>query len=293
MATAINVGKDVSIRRAAVPDAEACGSICYDAFADINKRHGFAPDFPNAEIATGLLSMIFSHPGFYAVVAESQGRVVGSNALDERSPIAGLGPITVDPALQNGGVGRALMEAVLQRYTDRGFQGVRLLQAAFHNRSLSLYTKLGFDPVEPMSVMNGTFERALPAGHRVRRLAESDSAACNALCVRVHGHDRAGELADAIAQGSALVVERDGRVTGYATSFGYFGHAVAEQNSDLQALIASAPEFVGPGIIVPTRNAELFRWCLERGLRVIHPMTLMAMGFYKQPSGAYLPSVLY
>jgi predicted N-acetyltransferase YhbS len=293
MATAINTGKKIAIRRATVDDATACGRICYEAFADINTRHGFAPDFPNAEIATGLLSMIFSHPGFYAVVAESNGEIVGSNALDERTTIAGLGPITVDPAVQNGGIGRALMEALLERYAARGFKGVRLLQAAFHNRSLSLYTKLGFDPVEPMSVMNGSFQRTVPAGHRVRGANETDITVCNALCRHVHGHDRAGELSDAVAQGSALVVERDGRITGYATSFGYFGHAAAEQNSDLQALIASAPEVIGPGIIVPTRNAELFRWCLERGLRVIHPMTLMVSGFYQQPAGAYLPSVLY
>ena len=293
MTTTVKAGKGIAIRRAAAGDAVACGRICYEAFADINNRHGFVPDFPNAEIATGLLSMIFSHPGFYAVVADSEEGVVGSNALDERSTIAGLGPITVDPAVQNGGIGRALMEAVLQRSADRRFKGVRLLQAAFHNRSLSLYTKLGFDPVEPMSVMNGTFERTMPAGHRVRRAAEADVTACNSLCMRVHGHDRSGELADAIAQGSALIVERDGRITGYATSFGYFGHAVAEQNSDLEALIVSAPEFIGPGIIVPTRNAELFRWCLERGLRVVHPMTLMVSGFYREPAGAYVPSVLY
>ncbi len=61
----------------------------------------------------------------------------------------------------------------------------------------------------------------------------------------------------------------------------------------MKALIASAEEVGGPGILVPLRNAELFRWCLENGLRVFQPMTLMTIGMYNEPRGAYLPSVLY
>ena len=82
--------------------------------------------------------MLLSHPGFYGVVAEADGRIVGSNCLDERSVIAGIGPITVDPLAQNRGAGRKLMQAVLDRCGERNAPGVRLVQMAFHNRSLSL-----------------------------------------------------------------------------------------------------------------------------------------------------------
>jgi hypothetical protein len=104
---------------------------------------------------------------------------------------------------------------------------------------------------------------------------------------------RAGELADAMKGGTAVVVERHERITGYATALAFFGHAVAETNLDLQALIASAETFAGPGIIVPTRNSDLFRYCLANGLRVVQPMTLMTSGLYNEPAGAYLPSVLF
>ncbi len=60
-----------------------------------------------------------------------------------------------------------------------------------------------------------------------------------------------------------------------------------------QALIASADTFLGPGILVPTRNAALFRWCLAQGLRVTQPMTLMSLGLYNNPAGAFLPSVSF
>ena len=83
------------------------------------------------------------------------------------------------------------------------------------------------------------------------------------------------------------MVERHGRITAYCSSLAFFGHAVAETNLDLQALIAAAEGFGGPGILVPTRNAELFRWCLANGLRVVEPMTLMTVGLYNEPAGAY------
>ena len=237
----------IAVRKARPEDAPACGRICYEAFTKISTAHGFPPDFPSVAVATGILSMMFVHPGFYCVVAESGGQILGSNCLDERSAIAGVGPITLDPEIQNKGVGRALMEAVLARSAERGVQGTRLLQAAFHNRSLSLYAKLGFDTREPISAMQGLPIKLATPGYSVRPARVSDLEECNRLCRAVHGHDRIGELRDAIQQGTAVVAERDGRIVAYATLIGFFGHMVGESNADVQALISNADAFAGPG----------------------------------------------
>lgn len=281
------------IRRATPADAEVCGRICFQAFSALANHHKFDQDFPNPEVPIGVLSMMFSHPGFFCVVAEQDGKVVGSNCLDERTPIAGVGPITIDPAAQNRAAGRQLMQAVMARAAERKSAGIRLVQAAYHNRSLSLYAKIGFVVREPLSCMQGAaIHKTLP-GYRVRSAQAEDLAACNDLCLRVHGHERGGELNDAIQQGSAVVAESEGRITAYASSVAFFGHAVGETNEDLKALISAATAFQGPGILVPTRNTGLFRWCLENGLRVVQPMTLMTIGLYNEPAGAYLPSVLF
>jgi len=89
------------------------------------------------------------------------------------------------------------------------------------------------------------------------------------------------------------VVEHGGRVTGYTTLIGFMGHAVGKSNEDLKALIGAADVFAGPGFLLPTRNSELFRWCLQQGLRVVQPMSLMSLGLYNQPSGVFLPSILF
>ncbi len=281
------------IRRASAADAEVCGRICFEAFTALASRHNFPPDFPAPEVAIAVLSAMFAHPGFYCVVAEQDRKILGSNCLDERTPIAGVGPITVDASVQNRAAGRALMQAALGRAAERKFAGVRLVQAAYHNRSLSLYAKLGFVVREPLSCMQGPAMKKMLPGYSVRTAVAGDLVACNELCLRVHGHDRGGEVQDAIQHGAATVAERDGRVTAYASSMAFSGHAVGETNEDLKALIAAAAAFQGPGILVPSRNAELFRWCLENGLRVVQPMTLMTMGLYNEPAGAYLPSILF
>lgn len=290
--TLISENPAVVIRRATPADAEVCGRICFDAFKKLANKHSFPPDFPGVEIPIHVLSMMFSHPSFFCIVAEQDGEIVGSNCLDERTPIAGLGPITIDPNSQNRSVGRQLMQAAMERATERKFAGVRLVQAAYHTRSLSLYAKLGFVVREPLACMQGSTKKTLP-GYSVRAAQPSDISACNDLCIRVHGHDRGGELKDAIQQGTAVVAESEGRVKAYASSIAFVGHAVGESNQDLQALISAASEFQGPGILVPTRNAALFRWCLANGLSVIQPMTLMTTGLYNEPAGAYLPSILY
>ena len=127
----------------------------------------------------------------------------------------------------------------------------------------------------------------------MRPAGEGDLEPAARLYERVHGFNRSGELSDGILQGTAVVVERHGQITGYASDLGLFRYAVGESNLDLQALIGAAETFTGTGILVPTRNAALFRWCLGNGLRVVYSMTLMTIGLYNEPSGAYLPSVLY
>ena len=283
---------NLTLRPATAADTEQCSRICYDAFKTLADAHNFPCDLPSPEVATEFLSLFLSHPGFYGVVAEVDGRIVGSNFLDERSSIAGLGPITIDPEVQNSSVGKQLMQHALDRVAEHGRPGVRLVQAAYHARSLCLYSKLGFEAREMLSNMQGPpLDIQLP-GHTVRAAAEDDLGACDELCRRVHGHDRSGEVADAINQGTATVVEHEGRLCGYATMVGFSGHAAAESNEALKALIGAAPEFAGPGFLLPTRNGELFRWCLEHGLRVVQQMTYMSLGQYDEPTAPYLPSIL-
>jgi GNAT superfamily N-acetyltransferase len=278
-------------------DVDEVARIVYEAFAGIHDHHRFARDFPTLDAAVELTTNFISHPSIYGVVAEIDGRVVGSNFLDERGPVRGVGPITVDPAAQGRGVGRELMQAVLDRGADA--LGVRLLQDSFNTGSLSLYTSLGFDVAEPVALMSGRPQGDGGEGTEVRPLEPGDLAAAEELHVGVHGFGRTAELEDAlkVPAFSPTVAVRDGRLVAYAATLTFFpaAHAVAKTEDDMAALIAGTLAGTDqPGsFLLPTRQAELFRWCLAQGLRVLKPMTYMTVGQYEKPAGSWIPSVLY
>lgn len=282
----------VILRPGTLEDAEACGHICHEAFTAVASAHGFPSDYPTPEVGIGLATLLLAHPGFFSVVAECDGRIVGSAFLDERAPVAGMGPVSVAPDAQNSGIGRLLMRHALDRVGEQGFAGVRLLQAAYHNRALGLFASLGFQVRDVVACMQGPAIGVAIPDRIVRPALAADQEACHRICRTVHGYERGGELRDAIVQGSAVVVERSGEITGYATAMGFLGHAVGTTAEDLEALIGATKAFEGPGILVPVRNATLFWWCLVQGLRVVSLMTQMSVGQYQESAGVYMPSVL-
>jgi predicted N-acetyltransferase YhbS len=284
---------NTKIRRATREDIPVCAEICYRAFGTLADQHNFPHEFPSLEITAAMLTGMISNPGFYGIVAEVNGRIAGSNFQDERAPIAGIGPISVDPEVQNSGAGRAMMQHMLDRVAQHRMPGVRLVQVAYHSRSFSLYSKLGFETREHLSVMIGSPIKETIPGYNVRPATDADVTACDRLHFAAHGHERGRELRDAIKAGAANVVEHLGRVTGYATAIGYGGYAVGESNDELKALISAATEFAGCGPLIPSRNGELLRWCYSKGLRLMQLNTLMSVGLYNEPRLPFIPSILY
>jgi predicted N-acetyltransferase YhbS len=286
--------EQVTLRPVEPGDIEPCAQILFDAFGGFHDHHRFPRDFPMLEAATGLMEAWIPHPSVWGVVAEIEGRIVGSNFLDERGPIRGVGPITVDPECQNAGVGRRLMAAVMDR--GEGASGIRLLQDAFNMRSLSLYESLGFDVKEPVAVITGKPRSDPVQGVEVRPLDDGDLDECAALCTKVHGFERTNELRDSTQAFVPFVAVRDGRIVAYASSVTFWpmNHGVAESEDEMETLLRGAAAAVEEPLafLVPLRTG-LFRWCLEEGLRLVKPMNLMAIGEYREPQGSWFPSVLY
>ena len=283
-----------TIRGILPADVEACGRAAYEAHRSVAAAHNFPPEHPSVEFSIGLIGNKIKDPNAWSILAEENGRILGSVFLNlfPSTPIAVIGPLTVDPAVE-GGVGRRLMQVALDEARQRGIGQVRLVQSPSHLRSLALYTKLGFDVREPLLLVHGAAATAAINGCVVRQALPDDVPACEHLCTTAHGFARSFELLSAIEQKTATIVERAGRISGYASAIGLRGHAVAEATDDLKALIAAAPTILGPGFFVPIRNGALLRWLLGNGFRTLSPATLMTTGQYREPAGAFLPSIAF
>jgi predicted N-acetyltransferase YhbS len=277
-------------------DAEACGRIGYEAHKSISSSHGYPSEQPSEEYGIGIIRMCLANPNSWGILAERQGKILGSIFLHRfpPSPVAVIGPLTVHPSAE-GGIGKALMDAVLNHAREKGHDQVRLVQSPSHIRSFALYSKCGFVLREPLFLMQGrSLGTEYASKNNVRPVSsEEDISACDALCRSVHGFSREGELRQAKDQGVASIVERNGEISGYSAGIGLFGHTVAKSNEDMKALIASAPTILGPGFFVPARNHELFVWLLDNGFRIAWPASLMTIGPYQEPQTPFLPSLAY
>src|SRR5215211_5180163 len=218
--------------------AKELGNICFEAFKDLHDRGCGTRDFPTEEIAQQVLGMLVQRDDFYGVSALDDGRLVGSNFLSLMDPVAGVGPVTVDPSCQGQGIGRILMQDVIKYAQRNNIEQVRLMQDSFNVASLSLYASMGFDVKVPVAFMQAA--PLAQADDSVRPIAEPDLPAVEELSERIYKNSRRNEVAAAARYGfAALLRERQGRITGYLLP-GILGHGVAETEEDALALIGEA-----------------------------------------------------
>ena len=287
----------VKVRSIKNVDAETCGKIGFKAHTLISSAHGYPSEQPTEEYAVGLVRMLLDNPNSYGFVAENNAQILGSIFLNRfpPSPIAVIGPLTVDPSA-GGGIGRILMDAAINTAYSQNCNQVRLVQSPSHIRSFVLYTKAGFTLREPLFLMQGNvpnknLDMKDMGLHKVE--TDKDILECNNLCIRAHGFTREGELRQAVSQGVALIIKREGKIQGYSAGLGLFGHSVASSNDYLKDLITGSSIITGPGFFVPSRNREIVTWLLELGFRIQWPANLMTMGPYQDPTISFLPSLAY
>lgn len=297
----------LTIRPVHDSDIPNLARICYEAFGALQDRHGVERDFDSVQTAAMVIGMCAMRPDFAGFVALDDNRVVGSNFLcfsdaDNASMaagVAGVGPITIDPAAQSKGAGRALMLAVMNEAERRGIRHVRLLQEAVNTTSLSLYTKLGFDWKEACALV-----RFPPADHpsvaahahdpRITPVTTADLPAIADISTRHYGSSRRNEVAGYLDMHMPGFMLRQ-RSTPTAYFFpGLFGHGFADSEADMAALISYSVPHAPPmfqRFLLPLSQNDLNRQLMERGCRTIKLFNYMSLGPYRAPTGTWLPAI--
>ncbi len=288
-------------------DVAELGRICYEAFKDLTDRHGFPNDFSSVAFAQQVIGMQTQNEGVYSVGAFSSGasgggasgggasggggQAMGSNFINMWGDVAGIGPISVDIGAQGAGLGRQLMQDVIEKANVQGFEMIRLCQDSFNMQSLALYSSLGFVTREPLAYLALASDgRPDPA---IRPATTADLPAIDELCREIYRVSRKGECETLLAMKFPAFVLDRGHVSGYLVSTA-MGHGVAESDDDMLALLAGhGAALPDAHSFVPIRNGELYRRALAAGHKNVKLMNLMSLGPYEEPQGAYAPSVMF
>lgn len=285
----------VSFRREHLPEL---GRICFEAFGALHDRHNVPRDFASAEFAGMVLTMLTARPDYVGFTAVLDGRIVGSNFLQTADVVAGVGPITVDPAIQSRGVGRALMQRVIDEARSRGRTRVRLFQEAVNSTSLPLYTTLGFRWVNSAVILSPPAESPGVYDGSIRPMNRDDLPTVHELSQKHYGHSRA-EDAGLLLSGEqpmpGFIRERGGRSAGYFFPT-FLGHGAAESVDDMVALTSAAAANLPAEMtrfICPLSEADLFRAHLSKGWRVAKLLSYMALedAPFEAPGGVWTPSI--
>lgn len=287
----------IDYRQPIAEHVQELGRICYEAFKDIAERHGFEADFSSVDIGRMLMGMLVASEHNFGVAAMRSDQPVGSNFLMTADEVASVGPITVDPPEQGNGVGRELMQRVLDHADESGFESVRLQQDSYNMASLSLYASLGFDTKTPCALME--ISPAAEPDDTVRPLTVDDLDDVEAMSRDIYKVSRRNEVANLLASGGifpAVARERKGRMRGYLI-IGPPGHSVAETEEDVVVMaqqagrLAQMPDVLR--VFCPLIEGGLYRRFLAAGFRSRKVMNLMVRGTYEAPDGVWTPSVGY
>jgi GNAT superfamily N-acetyltransferase len=279
--------------------AEGVGTLVYEAFKEIAERHNFEPAFSTPGLAHFIVRLLAQTEGYESYQLIEDGRPVACNFGDERDEAVGVGPVAVAVDQQGRGLGRRVMEALLERAERNGFRSVRLVQVAYNMQSFSLYHNLGFNVTDMLANVRGRpGDGQQPIDH-IREYTPADLEACDTLHREVLGIGRRQDIELMAGFAPPLVLERGGQIAGYLTRFPgpqtFITHGVARDERALRDLIISTARS-SPGdvhLLIPTSHAETLRWAMGQGFQLLELDSYMVRGEYQPPMGAWVPSPFY
>lgn len=237
------------------------------------------------------------------IVAEQDGKLMGSCFVHPRSTHISLGIVNTHPDAFGQGVARRMLDEAIT-WAERESKPLRLVSSAMNLDSYSLYTRAGFVPRMLFQDMLLPDISRLPAADpRVRPVTSADIAALVVLEKEHVGLDRERDFTyfceNVLGIWSGSVWEENGEVGGFLFAVAHpasnlLGPGFAKTEEIAAALLAAErrkhPD--NPVFLVPAHCEVLIKTVYSWGARNCELHVAQVRGAWQEPTGIVFPSFL-
>lgn len=303
---------DFELRPIADSDRAEVAELIYSSINFWYRTHGAADIFRGGPAVTEVFYDVYNDltPGSNVVAVNPKtGRLMGSCFYHPRPLHVSLGIMTVHPNYFGRGVGRALLQFIID-FARQQQKPLRLTQSAINVDSFSLYNKAGFVPRYAyqdmfLNVPVSGLEHSLPGSERVRNACPADVPAMAVLERHVSGITRELDYRYCIENRrgfwSASVIEgANGTIDGFMISSGHpamnlLGPCVARTEADAAALLLRHLNLYpgrAPVFLLPVEKEQLVRQAYAWGARVCEMHFCQVLGEFQPFQGVNMPTFL-
>lgn len=285
-------------------------------YASINfwyQQHGRPPIFAGGPRVTEVFYDVYNalEPGC-AVIAENPQtrRLMGSCFYHPRKHHVSLGIMNAHPNYFGQGVGRALLQSIIDYTDSHGYKALRLTSSAINLDSFSLYNRAGFVPrcafqdmflAVPLQGMS----RSAPGADRVRPARVEDVPAMTALEMEISGISREEDYRYCIVNDPgfwhvAVYENPRGDIDGFMISSAHpamtmLGPCLARSEEEAAALILrELDQHRGrsPVFLLPVDRPRLVRQMYDWGARNCELHLCQVRGEFQPFRGISMPTFL-
>jgi GNAT superfamily N-acetyltransferase len=245
-----------------------------------------------------------------AVFDKKTGQLMGACFYHPRETHVSLGIMSVHPDCWGKGVGKAMVDYILNFTREKGYASCRLVGSAMNMNSFSLYNRAGFVPRVSYNDMVINVSKAhlnvlIPGKERVREARLTDVPGMGELEMEVSAIKREIDYRYAIENPRkvlhASVYENDkGKIEGFMISVKHcalnmLGPCVARSEETALALVAKELErFKGEGVLllIPMEKRKMVEQAYRWEARNVETHLTQVWGEFRPFKGVNLPSFL-
>ncbi len=243
-----------------------------------------------------------------AVHPETQ-RIMGSCFYHPREHHVSLGVMTVHPNYFGHGVGRALVDYIIDFTEQNNYPALRLVSSAINLDSFSLYNRAGFVPrcfYQDMiiPVPGDGFPHSVPEAKRVRAATLDDVSAMAALEMDISGIQREMDyrycIENRAGYWNVMVYEGDQGIDGFLISSSHLamrvlGPCLARTAKEALALLCRGLDLYRgqtPVLIPPGEETELVSTLYSWGAKNVELHLCSVRGQFQPFRGISMPTFL-